>query len=261
MKKNQLASLYIVVLCLLPIGSFYLPQVEAKTSMEATVIPNEAIRLRILANSDSSTDQRIKREIRDEVNVNITEWVADLTSLDEARKVIKSHIGDIEKTAESYVQKHGVEQTVKVEFGPAKFPTKLYGQYLYPAGEYEAIVITLGEGSGANWWCVLFPPLCFLDFANGTAVSMTPMEDDEMNEVNNTALQLQADEEIATTATEHLIVEEKQEISDTREENEIAEEEEEESELPVYVDQDEAEEVIEKKIFVKEVWDNLFSKE
>jgi stage II sporulation protein R len=68
---------------------------------------------------------------------------------------------------------------VKVDFGQAEFPTKLYGQYLYPAGEYEAVIITLGEGDGANWWCVLFPPLCFLDFSNGTAVSQSPIVEDE----------------------------------------------------------------------------------
>ena len=51
-----------------------------------------------------------------------------------------------------------------------KFPTKVYGNFIYPAGEYEAVLITIGEGEGANWWCVLFPPMCFLDFSSGTAV-------------------------------------------------------------------------------------------
>ena len=73
-------------------------------------------------------------------------------------------------------------QSVNVDFGQAEFPTKLYGQYLYPAGDYEAMIITLGEGEGANWWCVLFPPLCFLDFSNGTAVSQSPIVEDEDEE-------------------------------------------------------------------------------
>ena len=60
---------------------------------------------------------------------------------------------------------------MNVKFGKVQFPTKLYGQFLYPAGEYQAILITLGSGEGANWWCVLYPPLCFLDFSNGVAVS------------------------------------------------------------------------------------------
>jgi stage II sporulation protein R len=99
--------------------------------------------------------------------------------LDEARDVITSHLPDIQATAEAVIKERGLEQSVKVDFGQAEFPTKLYGQYLYPAGEYEAVIITLGEGDGANWWCVLFPPLCFLDFSNGTAVSQSPIVEDE----------------------------------------------------------------------------------
>ncbi|MGM9925882.1 MAG: stage II sporulation protein R, partial [Bacillus sp. (in: firmicutes)] len=179
MKRKQLASLYIAVLCMTAILTILAPKWEnAQASQEAAVIPDEAIRLRILANSDSRQDQQIKRAIRDEVNVHITEWVQDLTSIEAAREVIQGHLPDIRRIAEDYVKEQGVAQQVEVEFGKANFPTKLYGEYIYPAGEYEAIVITLGSGQGANWWCVLFPPLCFLDFSNGTAVSMSPMEEE-----------------------------------------------------------------------------------
>ncbi|MGN1400502.1 MAG: stage II sporulation protein R [Bacillus sp. (in: firmicutes)] len=180
MKKNHIACLYIICLCLYTIVSFYLPEMErAQASGETVVIPQEAIRLRILANSDKEEDQAVKREIRDEVNAGITEWVKDLTSLKEARNVIQSKLPEMQRIAEKLVEEKGLSQPVKIEFGQAQFPTKLYGQFLYPAGEYEAIVITLGAGEGANWWCVLFPPLCFLDFSNGTAVSQTPYEDEE----------------------------------------------------------------------------------
>lgn len=157
--------------------SLYIPKQEVAQA-DTMVIPDEAIRLRILANSDREADQAVKRLIRDEVNKNITEWVAELTSLEEARKVITSHLDDIQATAERVVAEEGLDQSVQVDFGQAEFPTKLYGQYLYPAGDYEAVIITLGEGDGANWWCVLFPPLCFLDFSNGTAVSQTPFEEE-----------------------------------------------------------------------------------
>ncbi|MCM3006583.1 stage II sporulation protein R [Priestia koreensis] len=137
---------------------------------EPVVIPDEAIRLRILANSDDENDQRVKRLIRDQVNIEITKWVQDLTSIEEARKVIKSHLPEIQAIAERVLKEQQVKQSVHVKFGTVRFPTKLYGQFLYPAGKYEAILVTLGEGEGANWWCVLFPPLCFLDFSNGAAV-------------------------------------------------------------------------------------------
>jgi stage II sporulation protein R len=170
MKTNTAVKLYLIILCLGTILSLYIPKTEAVAD-EPMVIPNEAIRLRILANSDREEDQIIKRMVRDAVNEKITDWVAELTSLDEARQLMQSRLPEIQKIAEEVVRGEGSTQSVNVEFGKVKFPTKLYGQFLYPAGEYEAILITLGEGKGANWWCVLFPPLCFLDFSSGTAVS------------------------------------------------------------------------------------------
>ncbi|MGE6377226.1 stage II sporulation protein R [Peribacillus muralis] len=179
MKTKHLAIIYLLILTMGTIVSIYMPKAEVAGAEETKVIPDEAIRLRILANSDEEKDQAVKRLIRDEVNKDITKWVQELTSLDEARDVITSHLPDIQAKAEAVVKENGLEQSVKVDFGQAEFPTKLYGQYLYPAGEYEAVIITLGEGEGANWWCVLFPPLCFLDFSNGTAVSQSPITEDE----------------------------------------------------------------------------------
>lgn len=179
MKTKHLAIIYLLILTIGTIVSIYMPKAEMVGAEDTKVIPDEAIRLRILANSDAEEDQAVKRLIRDEVNEDITKWVEELTSLDEARDVITSHLPDIQATAEAIIKEQGLEQSVKVDFGQAEFPTKLYGQYLYPAGEYEAVIITLGEGDGANWWCVLFPPLCFLDFSNGTAVSQSPIVEDE----------------------------------------------------------------------------------
>ncbi|WP_374049854.1 stage II sporulation protein R [Neobacillus sp. PS3-34] len=150
--------------------SLYIPKNEV-AAKEEIVIPGEAIRLRILANSDSGSDQALKRLVRDKVNENITVWVKDLTSIDEARKLIHSKLPEIQQIAEGVVEQQHSDQSVNVKFGKVQFPTKLYGEFLYPAGEYEAILITLGEGKGANWWCVLYPPLCFLDFSSGVAVS------------------------------------------------------------------------------------------
>jgi len=161
---------YLVVLSLGTMLSLYMPKTEA-AAKESIVIPGEAIRLRILANSDFEKDQAIKRKVRDAVNAQITLWVQDLTSMNEAKKVMTAKLPEIQAIAEKVVREQGSDQSVKVEFGKVQFPTKLYGQYLYPAGEYQAILITLGSGKGANWWCVLYPPLCFLDFSNGVAVS------------------------------------------------------------------------------------------
>lgn len=137
---------------------------------EMVVIPKKAVRLRILANSDSSGDQALKRKVRDEVNAQINTWVKDLTSFEEGQKVIQSHIPDLEKTVQRVLKEEESTQTFTITYSKkVKFPTKLYGSFLYPAGDYEAVLIKLGAGQGANWWCVLFPPLCFLDFSNGDA--------------------------------------------------------------------------------------------
>lgn len=149
---------------------------------QPAVIPDEAIRLRILANSDGEKDQYVKRLIRDRVNEQITEWVKDLTSVTVARKTIKENLPALETIAKEVLKEEGVNESVHVKFGKVEFPTKLYGQFLYPAGEYEAVLITLGKGEGANWWCVLFPPLCFLDFSNGEAVKAPEPSEEEPKE-------------------------------------------------------------------------------
>ncbi|WLR50729.1 stage II sporulation protein R [Bacillus tianshenii] len=158
-------------------------QAAGQQNEGAFEIPKEAIRLRILANSDSMKDQQVKRLVRDEVNKQINLWVADMTSIEEARTKIKSSQAEIEAIVEAVLAEQQSDEIYSVDFEMAKFPTKMYGQFIYPAGTYEAVVITLGEGKGANWWCVLFPPLCFLDFSNGDAVKAeTPDKEEEKDE-------------------------------------------------------------------------------
>ncbi|HEY9576753.1 MAG TPA: stage II sporulation protein R [Pseudobacillus sp.] len=179
--NRLIAGIYLLILSIGTISSLYIPNQVAEAE-ETIVIPKEAIRLRILANSDQAADQELKRKIRDDVNKEITEWVSDLESMPEARHLLKSKLPEIQKIAMKRAEQEGIKTNIKVKFGQAKFPTKLYGQFLYPAGEYEAIVITIGEGNGANWWCVLYPPLCFLDFSNGTAVSPGIEENNQLDQ-------------------------------------------------------------------------------
>ena len=175
--RDQSVSVFILIVSIVAILFLYIPK-GSLAGEDITFIPKEAIRLRILANSNSPQDQEIKRIVRDRVNAQITEWVQDLTTLEEARMIILGNLGEIQAIAEQVLEEKKSAHRVETKFGKVRFPTKLYGNFLYPAGDYEAILITIGEGKGANWWCVLFPPLCFLDFSTGTAVS-DGFEDDE----------------------------------------------------------------------------------
>jgi stage II sporulation protein R len=238
MKRNNLAIIYILILSIGTIFSLYIPKNEV-TANDALVIPNDAIRLRILANSDSKKDQEIKRHVRDEVNKEITEWVSELTSKEEAKKVIKAGLPELQKIAEKVVENEKASQEVKVEFKKVDFPTKLYGQFLYPAGQYEAILITLGEGSGANWWCVLFPPLCFLDFSNGVAVNEGVDEEEKKEEEKK-------DQEEKKEQLEEVKKGIKKEILDHKRAEKS----------PVYTEEDE--EPVKVKFFLIEIWDHIF---
>lgn len=169
-QKNK-AAVYMLLIILAAATYLELSPPQKAESAEVTVIPNDAIRLRILANSDQDDDQEVKREIRDAVNEKITEWVGGLQDKNEARSVIGSRLPELEAVARQKLEERNLPYSAEIEFGDVQFPTKLYGQLLYPAGTYEAVLITLGEGKGANWWCVLYPPLCFLDISNGAAVS------------------------------------------------------------------------------------------
>ncbi|MFP7231268.1 stage II sporulation protein R [Bacillus subtilis] len=170
MKKTVIICIYIFLLLTGALVGLAKEETAQQSENQPVVIPDEAIRLRILANSDREQDQQLKRHIRDAVNKEITTWVEDITSIEEARRVIRSKLPEIKEIAKETMEKEGANQSISVGFDKISFPTKLYGNMVYPAGEYEAILITLGNGDGANWWCVLFPPLCFLDFSNGEAV-------------------------------------------------------------------------------------------
>lgn len=205
------------------------------------MIPNEAIRLRILADSDSDKDQAIKRLVRDEVNKEITKWVEDLTSLDDARNIIKSKLPEIQAIAEEIVATEGSNQSVKTEFDKVQFPTKLYGQFLYPAGEYEAILITLGEGEGANWWCVLYPPLCFLDFSNGEATSEGFDGNDDKGDVK-----VDSEDEKADSKLDDKKEKSKKDKKESKKD----------SKKPVYEAGEEEE--VEVSFFLVEIWNRIF---
>lgn len=119
------------------------------------------IRLHVVANSDSEADQKLKLKVRDEVISRVGD-ASGKDSIKESREWLESQLDDLEKAAESVIHENGCNYSAAAELGVRWIPEKSYGDMYFPAGNYEALTITLGKGEGENWWCVLFPPLCLI---------------------------------------------------------------------------------------------------
>jgi stage II sporulation protein R len=145
-------------------------QLTSAHVVDSGPIPQQSIRLRIIANSDSVQDQWLKREVRDAIVAQMNNWVNDVRSYEEAKQLVAQKLPELQQLVDKTLRDRGFFYSAEVDFGQVPFPTKLYGSYVYPAGNYEALRVRIGEAQGQNWWCVLFPPLCFIDMANGDAV-------------------------------------------------------------------------------------------
>lgn len=160
-----------LILTLFIFGSVML--IYINTEAELADVPDKIIRLHVVANSDSPEDQQIKLYVRDEVISRITGKFEGLKDINEVRRVLRENLGEIEAIAREAIEKYGKDYDVKAELAKTDFPTKVYGNLTLPAGSYQALNIVIGSGKGKNWWCVMFPPLCFIDVAHGVTAEET----------------------------------------------------------------------------------------
>ena len=137
------------------------------TSTMQNDISNKIIRFHVLANSDSIEDQSLKLKIKDEVIKYMMPKLDESNSIDESRKILKENDKEIKKIAGNIIEKNGYKYSVNTYLGQEQFPIKTYGNITLPQGQYEAYEIVIGNGKGQNWWCVMFPPLCFVDVTKG----------------------------------------------------------------------------------------------
>ena len=131
-------------------------------SSGAKDIASEVVRIHIRANSDSAEDQAVKLAVRDDITAYLTsklEWCENKT---DALRVLDGEKENLRYIAQKALEHNGYDYKVRVELKTESFPERTYDGYTFPAGEYDALMIYLGEGAGDNWWCVAFPPLCFL---------------------------------------------------------------------------------------------------
>ena len=130
-------------------------------------LQESVFRLHVIANSDSDSDQNLKYIVRDKVIEYMKTVCKEGISKDDYIKIAQDNLDNIKKVAQDTVIQNGYDYDIKVSIGEFEFPTKTYGDVSFPAGLYDALRIEIGNASGKNWWCVMFPPLCFVDVTSG----------------------------------------------------------------------------------------------
>lgn len=126
-------------------------------------VKDSLIRFHVIANSDNEDDQNLKIKVKNEVIDYLYPYLNKSVSVDESRKIIQDNMENVKKIAEDIIRNNNYDYSVKVELDRENFPDKSYGNIILPQGNYEAFRIIIGSGEGKNWWCVMFPPLCFVD--------------------------------------------------------------------------------------------------
>lgn len=130
-------------------------------------LSDSVFRLHIIANSDSSADQELKLKVRDNIIKYMNTLTASSSNKSEVISIASNHLNSFKKIALNTIKENGYNYDVNVEIGNFYFPTKTYGDISFPSGNYDALKIEIGEAIGKNWWCVLFPPLCFVNSSTG----------------------------------------------------------------------------------------------
>ena len=132
-------------------------------------IASKIIRFHVIANSDTQSDQALKLKVRDEVLKYISPKLSNSKSIAESRQILKENNNNILSIARKVIRERGYSYGVTSTLSQFNFPIKTYGNITLPQGKYEAYRIIIGQGKGRNWWCVMFPPLCFVDISKGQA--------------------------------------------------------------------------------------------
>lgn len=160
--KVKRTFIIILLLCL-----FILVSAISYVDAVSTDIANSVFRLHVIANSDSKEDQELKYKVRDKVLEYMNSIAQNCTSKQEVIQLANSHKQQFQAIAKQVIKDNGYNYDVNICIGKSNFPTKNYGDISLPAGTYDSLKIEIGESKGQNWWCVMFPPLCFVDVTSG----------------------------------------------------------------------------------------------
>ncbi len=163
MKRIFIRSLILLLLFF----SFFIVSAYSYVDNISTNIASSVFRLHVVANSNSEEDQNLKYKVRDRLLDYMNFLCSETTTKSEAIEIAIAHASDFQKIAEDVIFENGYDYPVEVEIGKTDFPTKSYGDVSLPAGTYDALNVKIGSSQGQNWWCVMFPPLCFVDISSG----------------------------------------------------------------------------------------------
>ncbi len=161
------------ILLFIGIIAFYL--LLSETVVSQNLIPEDAIRIRVIPNSNDTYDIKIKEEVSDMLKEDMYKLLKDIKETDRAKIIIENNIDNISTNISHIFDKNSYKKEFNVNFGLNYFPEKEYKGIKYQEGYYESLVVTIGDGLGDNWWCVLFPPLCLIEENESTDVKYTTM--------------------------------------------------------------------------------------
>lgn len=165
--RNRIYILASILVVVLITSTFVIIKEVNKIEACTYDYKDKLIRFHVIANSDSDKDQKLKLKVRDEVISYLQPKLENSNSIEESEKIIKNEYKTLENISKKVISKNGYNYIVKVGLEYSNFPAKQYSSVVLPAGKYKALRIIIGEGKGKNWWCVMFPPLCFIDNQNG----------------------------------------------------------------------------------------------
>jgi stage II sporulation protein R len=166
MKKEKICLMIALVMALIITGTLvrerhFLVEARAKVSQEE--LAGEVLRFHVLANSDGEEDQQLKLKVKENVLLYMKKHLPEDADLSETRNWVRENLKQLEGEAEKTLLEENSSDTVNAKLENVMFPKKTYGDVTFPAGEYEALQIEIGEAKGQNWWCCLYPNLCFID--------------------------------------------------------------------------------------------------
>lgn len=161
--KKELPIIAISFICALLLTFIMLKGVKAYSDKIVNNISQEVFRLHVVANSNSEADQALKLKIRDAILNEMNPELSKSKSKEETQFILCNNIPRIKKCALETIKKEGFDYSIKTNIGNEYFPEKHYGDICLPAGNYDSLKISVGKGEGKNWWCVMYPPLCFVD--------------------------------------------------------------------------------------------------